>query len=210
MSNIRAFNEQGRRYDDWFVKNKYAYESEIMVLKSLLPAGGSSLEIGVGSGRFAEPLGVHIGLEPSLKMAETARDRGIETVLGIGEKLPFSNDEFDWVMMVTTICFLDNVPEALKEAARVLKPGGSLLVGLVDRDSKLGQHYLRHRDGSPFYRKAVFYSVPEIRKFMENAGFSKFHMNQTLFDEPVNLKMAEPVKEGWGQGGFVVVRGEVG
>jgi len=207
MNSISTFDEHARRYDDWFVRNEHAYESEILALRSLCPTDGTGLEIGVGGGRFAEPLGIHTGIEPSHEMAKIARDRGIETLLGTGEKLPFSDSSFDWAVMVTTICFLNSVTEALDEAVRVLKPGGSLLLGFVDRDSELGQQYLEYRDRSLFYSEAIFYSVPEILELMKNAGFSEFRMCQTLFDEPKNLKKTEPVKEGWGQGAFVAVKG---
>jgi hypothetical protein len=47
-------------------------------VRSLLPAGGYGVEIGVGTGRFAVSLGIAVGVEPSPAMAELARRRGIE------------------------------------------------------------------------------------------------------------------------------------
>ena len=56
---------------------------------------GEGLEVGVGTGRFAAPLGIHIGLEPSPAMAKLARARGVEVHSGVGENLPYEDDRFN-------------------------------------------------------------------------------------------------------------------
>lgn len=58
--------------------------------------------------------------------------------------------------MVTVICFLDDVLQAFKEAYRVLKPGGYILVGFIDKESVLGRQYMEKREKSLFYQDAVF------------------------------------------------------
>ena len=73
-----------------------------------MPATENSLEIGVGTGRFAEALKIRYGVDPAPKMLELARPRGIDTVLGYAEKLPFHNDTFDSVFMITTLCFVQD------------------------------------------------------------------------------------------------------
>ena len=96
-------------YEKWFVDNKQIYELELETVKQLLPPKSHGLEVGVGSGRFAAPLGIKIGVEPSRAMAEIARKRGIEVVVGVAEKLPFKDNSFDFVLLVTTICFVDDM-----------------------------------------------------------------------------------------------------
>jgi SAM-dependent methyltransferase len=51
----------------------------------------SGVEIGVGTGLFAVPLGILIGVEPSPRMAELARYRGIEVLENVAEELPFAD-----------------------------------------------------------------------------------------------------------------------
>lgn len=64
-SRVEPFDRHARKYEAWFSKNKYAYLSELKALRKLVPRRGLSAEIGTGSGRFALPLGVDIGIEPS-------------------------------------------------------------------------------------------------------------------------------------------------
>ena len=78
MNNIDIFEKNAAEYDLWFEENEAAYKSEILALRDLIPAKGVGLEIGVGTGRFAGPLGIRIGVEPAKAMADRARRRGIE------------------------------------------------------------------------------------------------------------------------------------
>ncbi len=207
MTGINAFDGNVQQYEQWFLDHPLAYVSELHAVRDLMPAG-SGIEIGVGTGRFAAPLGIRKGIEPSPAMAERAREKGIEVLRGKAENLPFKSAEFDFVLMVTTVCFLDDIDMAFTEVHRVLKPGGSFVAGFIDRESPLGKEYLKRRDKSVFYKEAVFYSVPEIVDHMERAGFGAFRYRQTLFAPLGEMHAPDPVKEGYGQGSFVVVRGE--
>jgi len=123
MARIEPFEKHPLQYEQWFDRHKFAYESELQAMRKLLPQRGKGLEIGVGSGRFASPLGIRLGLEPSRKMMEIALRKGTEVIGGVGESLPFRNSQFGFATMVTTICFLDDVEVAFNEAYRILKPG---------------------------------------------------------------------------------------
>jgi SAM-dependent methyltransferase len=140
-------------------------------------------------------------------MAEHARKKGIEVVTGVAEHLPFGDRSFDFALMVTTVCFLDDRDRAFSEARRVLKAGGAFVIGFVDRNSRLGKEYLSRKDESVFYKDATFYSVDEITAALSKAGFGEFVFRQTLFRPLAELQDAEPVKEGHGEGSFIVVRG---
>jgi SAM-dependent methyltransferase len=129
-------------------------------------------------------------------------------IKGVAESLPISDGEFDFCLMVTTVCFLDDIELAFSGALRVLRPGGSLLIGFVDRDSPLGKDYMAKKDASVFYRAATFYSTQELVLHLEKAGFSGLAFRQTLFGPLAAIGYNEPVKEGFGEGSFVVVRGE--
>jgi len=200
---IKPFEEHYERYEGWFEEYRYAYLSELEAVRRLIPEG-KGIEIGVGSGRFAESLGIKQGVEPSVKMAEIARRRGIRVIEGVAEDLPLKDESFDFVLMVTTICFLGDVERAIREAHRILKPGGSIIVGFIDRESSLGGEYLKYREENVFYREATFYSVPEVLSLLK--GFRHVSVLQTIFRPLNSIDSVEPVLEGYGKGSFVVIR----
>jgi len=206
MARIEPFELFPERYEEWFEINRFVYESELQAVKQLLPEDGKGVEIGVGSGRFATPLGIKMGIEPSTQMRKIAMSKGIEAIDGVAESLPFQDAQFDFVLMVTTICFLDDIDTAFKETFRVLKPEGYFIIGLIDKESPIGRLYQKHKDENPFYKIAEFYSVNEVTQHLKQAGFDCFHFTQTVFHNLPEIKEVEPVKEWYGEGSFVVIR----
>lgn len=205
MARITSFETHQQRYEAWFEKHEAAYISELLALRPFVPWEGDGIEIGVGSGRFAAPLGVQVGLDPSPAMLVHAAARGIEVVEGVAENLPFAAGSFDHALVVTTICFVDSPARMLAEARRVLKPGGRLVIGFIDRESALGQDYLAHQDESVFYREATFYSADEVARLLLETGFSIDAWGQTLAHPLPETRELEPLREGRGQCAFVVV-----
>jgi ubiquinone/menaquinone biosynthesis C-methylase UbiE len=208
MAKTEPFQKHLIKYDRWFEENKYAYQSEINAIKDLMPEFDSAVEIGVGSGNFAVPLGIKFGIEPSEKMRKAARRRGIETIDGVGENLPLKDSSFDLALMVTTLCFLDDVLKAFSEAYRILKPGGYFINGFVDKNSAIGKIYQKYKEKSIFYRIATFYSTEEVIVLLEKSGFKNMKFCQTIFSTLEMIKCIEPVKDGYGKGSFVVVRAQ--
>jgi SAM-dependent methyltransferase len=164
------------------------------------------LEIGVGTGRFATPLGIPVGIDPAREMLDYAAKRSISVVQGIGEALPFSNNSFDYALCVTTLCFVDNATAMLSEVNRVLKPGGELVIGFIDRTSKLGQYYLTHQAENVYYRDATFYSGDEVERLLRDTGFTNLVWVQTLSKALDKTSEIESLRTGRGQGAFVVVK----
>lgn len=206
---MNIFNSYVKEYDSWYEKNKYAYFSEIKAIKKVIPKRGIGLEIGVGTGRFAGPLGITFGVDPSKKMLEIAKKRGVKTVLAKGEKLPFGDNKFDYILIAITLCFVDNPEQVIKEAKRVLKDKGKLIIAIVDKNSHLGEFYQqkkkqRHR----FYKEAKFYSAREVIKMLEKYQFNRITSYQTIFHSLEKIKKIEQPKKGFGKGGFVVICGK--
>jgi len=206
MPITKPFEQYSTEYENWFEENRFAYQSELAALKELIPDHKQGIGIGIGSGRFAAPLGIEIGIDPSSKMREIAKNYGLEVYNAVAEALPFSNGSFDFALMITTICFLDDVEAALKEAHRIIKPSGSLIIGFIDKDSPLGKLYQQRKKESVFYDMATFYSMNELISQLKKVGFKDFNFVQTIFHNLTEMNDVEPVKAGYGEGSFVVIR----
>jgi ubiquinone/menaquinone biosynthesis C-methylase UbiE len=141
-------------------------------------------------------------------MREFAQRRGIRAIKGVAEKLPVDDEQFDFVLMVTTICFIDDINKALAEAHRVISDGGVLIIGFVDRDSTMGKIYREQQKDDVFYKEAAFFSVHELVECLKHAGFSDLTFRQTIFGTLADTTENEPVKPGCGEGSFVVARGK--
>ncbi|MDG6906369.1 MAG: class I SAM-dependent methyltransferase [Nitrososphaerota archaeon] len=202
-SKIDPFETHAGRYEAWFENHAAAYQSELDAVDSLVPKFGSAVEIGVGTGRFSLPLGIKHGIEPARSAARIASSKGIEIVQAVGEDLPFASSIFDFALIVTTICFFSDALLSLKEVYRILKSGGCVLIGFIDKESILGRRYLHSRE-SPFYAEATFYSVKEISDLLTRAGFRNADYSQTVFNGDIENRQSP--REGHGTGSFVVVR----
>ena len=208
MRRIEPFEKHAKEYDVWFDENELVYLSELEAVRSMIPVDGTGIEIGVGTGRFAAPLGIKLGLEPSKSMASLARQRGIEVVEGEAEALPFEDGSFDFVLMVTVICFLNDVGKALSEAYRALKPGGCIVIAFIDKNSPIGKMYEQRKNEDVFYKEATFYSVEEVSAVLQQAGFKNLSFCQTVFQEEAKPGEVQKPQPGYGKGSFVVVRAE--
>ena len=203
MAKIEPFESFSNEYDSWFIRNSKIYKLELDAIKTFIPSKSHGLEVGVGTGKFAAPLGIKMGVEPSEAMAKKAKEQGIRVFDGVAEDLPFSDYTFVFVLMVTTICFVDDIEQAFKEAFRVLKHNGFIVVAFVDKESELGKKYMAKKERNKFYKAASFFSCREVLNYLSSVGFSDFEIKQTLFPEDT----AQSIENGFGKGSFVVIKG---
>jgi len=202
-----VFDVYADEYEEWFERNRFAYLSELNLLKMLMLERGRGLEVGIGTGRFAVPLGLDFGIDPSRNMLQMAKNLGIRVVSAKGEHLPFKNEVFDYVLIMVTICFVDDPNQVVGESMRVLKNRGQIVIGIVDRDSWLGKLYLAKKDKSKFYREANFFSVREIIELLKSNDFNDVSVYQTIFDPLETIGSVQHYKEGSGEGGFAAIYG---
>jgi ubiquinone/menaquinone biosynthesis C-methylase UbiE len=134
---LNVFDKFYEEYDKWYDENSAIYLSELEVIKKTIPFNKIGLEIGVGTGRFANKLGIQFGIDPSFSMLKLAHSRGVSVVQGYGEELPFKDDSFDYLVIIFTLAFVKNVNKVFSEISRVIKKGGYIICGIIDKDSFL-------------------------------------------------------------------------
>jgi ubiquinone/menaquinone biosynthesis C-methylase UbiE len=202
-----VFDTHAGEYDAWYDKYPAVFQSEAEAIRSMLPPGNSfGIEVGLGTGRFAKALGIKEGIEPSAQMREIAIERGIDAMEGSAENLPYKDQHFDFVLMASCISYFHELHPAFKEANRVLKSGGSLIIGFVEKNSPIGKYYEQIRQENKFYKTALFYTVGKVLDELKNAGFAAFETSQTLFNYLDDINVFEPARPGHDEGSFVVIK----
>lgn len=178
------FRENAARWDE--IRALHIADSEVeQAVLTLVPETnvGDLLDLGTGTGRMLTLLGNRVdravGIDLSKEMLAVARanlDRAglphCQVRLGDLYQLPLPGDSVDVAIMHQVLHFLEDPADALAEAARVLRPGGQLLVvdfGRHDIDSLRSEHAHRW----------LGFADDQIREWLSGAGLTA--------DEPVRL-----------------------
>ena len=229
----QAFDEYADKYDSWFLKNEAVLDSEVALLAHFLSNPGRTLSVGCGSGLFEALLKkehniiIEEGLEPADSMAEIAIKRGMKVRIADAQSMPYENDEFNTVYFNGSPSYIKNLNAAFAEAYRILKPGGTLLVLDVPKESsyamlynlgmvlKTWDHKLMEGIKPPnvypleFVLEANWRTTEEKVGLMKPVGFKNFEFAQTLTKHPAfsNNEIEEPVA-GYDRGDYVCIKAE--
>lgn len=206
MAKTYPFDNYSSEYEKWFNDNHFAFLSELEAIRKVIPRKGTGVEIGIGSGIFAAPLGITEGCDPSVSMRKKAIERGINAIDGIAEKLPYKNKSYDFAIMVTTICFVDNPQKSIHEIYRILKSNGEIIIGFVDENSPIGRQYIKNKEKSLFYKNACFFSTDDIYKLLWDSDFRIENTCQTVFGSLTEIKQVQQTQNGCDKGSFVVIK----
>jgi ubiquinone/menaquinone biosynthesis C-methylase UbiE len=146
---VDPFAPIAEAYEAWYETplGAFVIAEEERALLRLLPPGESLLEVGAGTGYWLRrlPYPRKVGLEPSEAMRRLGQARAPEAVwvAGRGEDLPFAEGSFDLVLLFTTLEFVEDVEKTLSEARRVLRPGGALVLAILEALSPWAALYRR-------------------------------------------------------------------
>lgn len=191
----KTFDNYATEFDNWFIKNKELYVSELKALKATRPKG-LILDIGVGSGVFASKISASVGIDVSRQILKISQSRGLEVIQADATALPFRNHVFDTVVVTFTVCFVEDVTRMLVESSRVLKVTGMLVLGEITLDSAWGKLYSKKgKGGHRFYRVARFLTFRKTVSFLAATGFTIEKIFATLSFSPQDRpQVQEPVE----------------
>ncbi|MDP2157240.1 MAG: methyltransferase domain-containing protein, partial [Nitrospirota bacterium] len=124
-----------------------------------------------------------------------------------GEDIPFKNRMFGGAFILFTLCFAARPEAMVSEAARVLKPGGGLILGIINKTSSWGKFYEQKKtEEHPIYKYATFYSIEEAEKMIVMAGLQIASYSSTLYQSPTGPHYRETSTYEKGQdAGFVCI-----
>lgn len=175
------------RYEDWYQTpfGRIAERVELAQLECLLAPlapGASVLEIGCGTGRFAEHLQRRgwrvLGCDPAHNMLRSASAR-IPVLVADGAALPLASGSFDACVMIAVLEFAEQPQRLLEEALRVARQQVVLLT--VARTSWLGlRRKLAGHLGNRVFAQARYRSAVQLRGMIEQAGAQITHERHGL------------------------------
>lgn len=130
------------------------------------------LDVGCGEGRFCRWLGeggaTVVGLDPVAEMLDHANKVGGATyVLGDGAKLPFRGEAFDGVVSYLSLIDIPDFRAAIREMARVLRPGGRLVVANLTSFATTIPHPRQRDDEGNFLYMRVDRYLEERAEWVE-------------------------------------------
>ncbi len=164
--------ETARSYDDWFLTPVGSYidrREKDLILHLIAPKEGERLlDVGCGTGnhlRFFRRKGCNVtGLESSPSMLDIAKKKlgqRADFHVGKAEDLPFSDNEFDIVTMITSLEFTDNPQKAIDEAIRVCR--GRIFIGVLNKYAIIGmQRRVKGIFRQSIFNSARFFGVGEL------------------------------------------------
>lgn len=207
---MALFDAHASGYDAWYDTElgRYADAVEKGLIDELAdPSPGErALDIGCGTGThtiwLAEKGLVVTGLDESRAMLDVAAaktegtDLSVEWVLGDACALPFDEGGFDVVISVASVEFVDQPAAMLREAMRVLRVGGRLVLGLLARDSPWSDRYLREVEERPdsVFANAHFYAEEDLGSLLA----APYTLRKGLYHPPdphLDLKTAERLEK---------------
>jgi ubiquinone/menaquinone biosynthesis C-methylase UbiE len=197
MTRSVDYDSVAASFDKRYERSDYAQVSKLL-LEFVEGADGNILEVGCGTGHWLGELAGHtihaIGIDPSRGMLEeAARSRTSASIVqGRAEMLPWADNSFDRLFCVNSFHHFQDKEGFVSEAARVLRPGGRIVIVGLDPHTGLDKWWLY--DYFPQVLdidRARYPSTGAIRKMFQSQGFADCRTNEVLhFPDKMGARQA--------------------
>ena len=174
------FDQKADTYDDFCLTPLGHYvdmvEHEVMAAVARPERGEKAIDLGCGTGSYAYWLNdralsaVGVDISPNmLAVARRKQKQGVSFVQADLSSLPFDDNTFDLAICNAVLEFTDDPASILVEGFRVVKPGGRLVVGCINKRGAWGKKYAKRgqEDPTSIYRHAQFFTLEDVSKMRQ-------------------------------------------
>ena len=210
---MKAFDQVAGFYDDWYShpQGRQVFEAELSALETFIPDSGLGLEVGAGTGVFAESLTDEdrkiICLDPSVAMLAKAKERKMPAIISVGEHIPIALGAMDFAYMVTTLEFLEHPVATLRQVREATKEVAPLTIMFINAESAWGSLYRQiGAKGDPVFRHAKLRSFREVNEILGEASYVVLESMGTLTTGPEELDVGIELKEPGPETGVILVK----
>lgn len=212
---IRAFNIVANSYDEWYKhpQGKQVFNAELKAVETMVPVRGIGLELGAGTGIFAEHLSneerMVVCLDPSEEMLSKARLRDLISVLGVGGYLPFRVGVLVFTYMITVLEFLDDPVGVFEEVKRTTRHGAPLVILFINSESVWGDFYREiGSKGDPVFQHARLYTLKQVIELLGKSGYTVYAQGGTLTTGPMRQAVGGELVETPDTAGVIIIQAE--
>lgn len=195
--------EQVEAYDRWYATSlgQWVDRLEKQAVFELLPPlnGLRILEAGCGTGSFSLAIAAQgarvVGMDRSAAMLARARTKarersqGIDWIQGDLVQLPFPASSYAGVVAILSLDFIASREAALLELARVLRPGGFLVIGVLNRFSLWTiKRLMRSWFRPSLWNEVNFLGAQDLIGLLQQTGaFHQFQWRRAVYCPPVDF-----------------------
>ena len=178
------------------ITEELEFEAILTMLSEI--QGRSVLDAGCGDGTYAIRLAnqgaMVTALDSSFPMLTAARQRAsvshtrVRWCQGDIGSLPFADGSFDVALAITVLCMIDSPERAVRELARILRPGGVLIIGELGRWSIwAASRRVRAWLGSRSWKQARFWTISELGNLASEAGLRTIATSGAIYYPPCDF-----------------------
>jgi len=179
---LEIFDTEALNYDEWYKSKKGSFidkiETDCAFGLFKTKEGMKVLDVGCGTGNFSLKLAKRgckvVGIDVSNAMLEIAKKKAEMENLNIkflkmdAHNLDFEDESFDGVFSIATVEFIEDFQKAIDEMFRVVKKGGQILIGTINKDSKWGRFYKSRSFSNSVFKYATFKGIEDLRNVHSN------------------------------------------